>query len=290
MRVEAPAKINLFLAAGERRADGLHELVSVMQAVSLADELRAEPAAELSLAVLPPGTAPPGDDNLVLRAARALAIAAGVAVGARLELHKRIPAAAGLGGGSADAAAALVGLNEVWRCGISRKALARIGASIGSDVAFCVGGGTAAVEGTGERVSPLPCRSPVSWVIGLPAPALSTAEVYERFDAQGGGPGLADPWETADALARGDLERLAGTLRNDLEPAAISLMPGLAEGRAALAGAGALGAVLSGSGPAWLGLARDSEHAGSIAAGVAGAFARVEVVRSLPHGPRVLAG
>ncbi|MBI4730253.1 MAG: 4-(cytidine 5'-diphospho)-2-C-methyl-D-erythritol kinase [Acidobacteria bacterium] len=288
MRVEAPAKINLFLSVGPRRASGLHEISSVMQAVSLADDLRLDPAAGLGLSVEPPGAVPGGEDNLAMRAARALASATGATDGAALRLAKRIPVAAGLAGGSADAAAALVGLNELWGCGLSRKALEAVGAQVGSDVAFCVRGGTAGIQGTGEILAPLACRLPLWWVIAVPGAALSTAEVYARFDDLGG-PGLGDPWEVADALARGDLDRLAASLRNDLEPAAEALLPGLSGAREALLAAGAVGAVQSGSGPAWMGLARDEEHAREVAARAAREFARVEVAQSLSTGARILA-
>lgn len=286
MKVTAPAKVNLFLSVGRVRGDGLHEIVSVMQAVSLADTLSIEQARNLSLEVTPSGAAPPGDDNLVLRAARALAAVRGAEPAARLRLHKRIPVAAGLAGGSADAAAALVGLVEAWGLRMSRKAIERVGAGVGADVPFCVRGGTAAVRGAGEEVSSIPCPQPVWWVIGLPERSLSTAEVYAAYDRLGGGD-VGDPYEVADALARSDLDRLAASLRNDLEAAAVSLVPEVARGRDALLGAGALAAVVSGSGPAWLGLARDEAHAREIASRAAGAFAGVEVARSLGHGARV---
>jgi 4-diphosphocytidyl-2-C-methyl-D-erythritol kinase len=203
-----------------------------------------------------------------------------------MTLRKRIPVAAGLGGGSADAAAALVGLNELWGSRISKKALAKIAAGIGSDVPFCVYGGTAAVRGTGDIVSPLPVARAVWWVVVAPEGALSTAAVYETFDELSPSPSLGDPWEIADALARGDAERLGAALRNDLEEASASLLPSRA--RSLLVDAGAIGAVQSGSGPVWCALARDEDHAREIAAKVASDFARVEVVHSIDHGPKII--
>lgn len=285
MRFLAPAKINLFLTVGARRADGLHEIVSVMQSVSLADELSLEPGPDLTLAVEPAGAAPSGEDNIALRAALALRAATGTGSGAALSLTKRIPVAAGLGGGSADAAAALVGLNRLWDAGLSRKALERLGAGLGADVPFCVRGGTALALGAGERLSPLSCPT-LWWVIGVSGSSLSTAEVYAELDRLGAGtPG--DPADLAAALARGDAEAAAGLMANDLEAPAAALLPSAAEGRAALLDAGALGAVMAGSGPTWCGLARDEAHARDVAGRASPAFARVEVARSLDHGPRV---
>ena len=286
MRVRAPAKINPYLTVGPRRPNGLHEIVSVMQAVSLFDAVTLEAADGFSLSVAPPDAAPGGDDNLVMRAARAFAALQGASGGASIGLEKRIPVAAGLAGGSADAAATLVGLNQLWRAGVSRKALERVAARLGSDVPFCVRGGTAAVWGTGEQQSSLPVRAPVWWVLGISGEQLSTAAVYAAFDERGVA-SLGDPTEVADALARGDLDRLAAALRNDLQASALSLAPSIGSGGGSLMDAGALAALVSGSGPTWIGLARDEQHAQDVATRASAAFTRVEVVSSLTHGPRV---
>ena len=286
MKVVAPAKINLFLWVGERRPDGLHEISSVMQSVSLADELTIAASDAVSLDVAPPGSAPEDESNLVVAAVRALLGSCSEGSGAALRLDKRIPAGAGLGGGSADAAAALVGLNELWGCALSKKALEKLGASIGADVPFCIRGGTAGAIGAGERLGPLVLRDPLWWVIAKPEGSLSTADVYVRFDELGGaGSAESDPVDLADALARGDLDRIGAALRNDLEPAATSLMSGLDVMRGSLMDAGALGAVMSGSGPAWCGLARDEAHAQEIASDVREEF--VSVVRSEARGARI---
>jgi 4-diphosphocytidyl-2-C-methyl-D-erythritol kinase len=287
LRVVAPAKINLFLWVGERREDGLHEVSTVMQSVSLADELVVSPGDDVSLDVTPPGSAPEDESNLVVAAVRALRGACARTGGAALALNKRIPAGAGLGGGSADAAATLVGLNELWGCGLSKKALEKIAASIGADVPFCVRGGTAGGIGAGERLGPLVLRDPLWWVIAKPAGSLATAEVYARFDELGGPRATdPDPVELADALARGDLQRIGASLRNDLEPAAEALRPGLGAMRGSLLDAGALAAVMSGSGPAWCGLARDEAHAREIASLLSEDL--VVVVRSEARGARIM--
>jgi 4-diphosphocytidyl-2-C-methyl-D-erythritol kinase len=287
LKVSAPAKINPFLSVGERRPDGLHEICSVMQSVSLYDVLSLTPASSVTLDVSPTDAAPEDESNLVIRAVRALWAGSGIASGAAIALTKEIPTAAGLGGGSSDAAAALVGLNELWSLGLSRKALSKTGAALGADVPFCVVGGTAAARGAGEALSPLVVRAPVWWVIALPSGSLSTAAVYASFDSVAK-PSLDDPFEVADALARGDLSRLASSLRNDLEPAALSLMPALGSCYSVLMDAGALGAVMSGSGTAWCALARDEVHANEIASRVSPRFDRVFVVSSLDRGPRIL--
>jgi 4-diphosphocytidyl-2-C-methyl-D-erythritol kinase len=155
-------------------------------------------------------------------------------------------------------------------------------------VPFCVRGGALVVRGAGEALAPLVVRSELWWVIAMPPEPLSTADVYARFDSLGS-PGLeSDPSALADALARGDLERVGASLRNDLEPAAMSLLPTPGSVRDALLGAGALGAVMSGSGSAWCGLARDETHAQEIAGHVRSTVDRVWVARSLDRGVRIV--
>ena len=288
MKLVTPAKINLYLAVGSRRADGLHELESVMQSVSLYDELTIERSEASSLDVTPEGAAPENESNLVVAAVRALTAAAGRSETAAITLRKEIPAGAGLGGGSSDAAATLVGLNELWRCGISRKALEKIGAGVGSDVPFCVRGGTAVARAAGESLAPLVVRTELWWVIAMPPESLSTPEVYARFDALGGSREESDPSALADALARGDVERAGAALRNDLEPAALDLLPSMAGVRDALRSAGATGVAMSGSGSAWCGLARTESHAQEISSAVRSIAEQVWVVRSLDRGPRIL--
>lgn len=288
MKLTAPAKINLYLAVLGRRPDGLHELESVMQSVSLVDELSLQPADVVSLDVTPAGAVPEDESNLVVRAVRAFVAAMGRAEGASIALTKQIPSGAGLGGGSSDAAATLIGLNELWRCGISRKALEKIGAGLGADVPFCVRGGTGVVRGAGEALAPLVIRSELWWVIAMPPESLSTPEVYARFDSLGAPVLESDPSALADALARGDVERVGASLRNDLEQAAMSLLPTLDSVRGALLSAGSVGVVMTGSGSAWCGLARDEADAQAIATAVRARVGRVWVARSLDRGVRIV--
>ncbi|MGH2829555.1 MAG: 4-(cytidine 5'-diphospho)-2-C-methyl-D-erythritol kinase [Actinomycetota bacterium] len=288
MKVQAPAKVNLFLSVGPRRGDGLHEISSVMQSVSLFDEVALTPADAFLLDVAPPGSAPEDETNLVVRAAQALWGALGRTPGTAVSLAKAIPVGAGLGGGSSDAAAALVGLNELWEGRLSRKALGRVGAAVGADVPFCVVGGTAAVRGAGEIVTPMPVRGPLWWVLAAPQERLSTAQVYAEFDRRAEAVTAEDPFGLADALARGDVQTIAAELRNDLTEAACALAPAVRAVLDALRSAGALGAVMSGSGSACAGVCEGQEHAREVAEAVRGSVSFVSVVMSLDRGPRIV--
>jgi 4-diphosphocytidyl-2-C-methyl-D-erythritol kinase len=320
LRVRVPAKINLHLAVGQRRPDGYHDVVSVMQTVTLHDTLRltlhddahsAHPSARRRMRVSltldgDAGAAgvPVDGDNLVLVAARRLMAHLGIggmngertvdAPGddagpwSRLHLTKRIPVAAGMAGGSADAAAALVGLNRLWGADLDAGELGDIAALVGSDVPFCVGGGTALATGTGTSVASVLTRSRTHWVIGIDREPLSTAAVYAAFDDLPA-PGPSSPDAVLQALLAGDVDALAAAVRNDLEPAAIVLRPALVGRRDALLDAGALAAMVSGSGPTMLGLARDAAHAAAIADAVRDRFDAVEVVSSPAGGPEFVA-
>jgi 4-diphosphocytidyl-2-C-methyl-D-erythritol kinase len=318
VRVRVPAKVNLFLAVRGRRPDGHHEVVTVMQSVSLHDELEviapaalfeAHPVARRGVALAlevvagDGGAAPelPLEENLAVRAARGLLaelaigggeLVDGAADGAplttRLRLTKRIPVAAGMAGGSADAAAALVALDRAWGGDLGREGLRALGATLGADVPFCVVGGTVIATGTGTATAQVLARGRFHWVVGIDAAPLSTADVYAAHD-EVGRPSRVEPDLVLQALRTGDVDLLGAALHNDLEVAALHLRPGLLDGRAALLGAGAVAAIVSGSGPTLLGLARDEEDAHRIAAAVAGRFARVEVVHSPAGGPELLA-
>lgn len=293
----APAKVNLLLSVGARQEDGLHELVSIMQSVSLFDEISIEPDHEFSLFMDgPPGwrDVPDGDQNLAMKAARAFGkLHLHPSQGVRIGLKKRIPVGGGLGGGSTDAAAVLVGLREATGGEVSRKALERLAARLGSDVPFCVRGGTCVVEGTGERLTSLPVKQPLWWVIGETGVHCSTAEVYERFDqmtasgslSSGGMELSAAPQAIADALAKGDLSAAISMFANDLETPALDLHPELAQGRDALRKAGATGVVLAGSGSSWLGACVSEDEARAVAEACQGSFQQVSIASGLDHGP-----
>lgn len=273
VRVRAPAKVNLHLAVGPVRADGFHELNTVYHAISIYDELTARRGDTLTLTMAGEGTGdlPLDESNLAIRAARALAAHAGVPAHARLHLRKQIPLAAGLGGGSADAAAALVACDALWGTGLARDELAAIAADLGSDVPFLVHGGTALGTGHGEVISPVLAR-PASWqwVVAIADEGLATPAVYRELDRLRETPQPPAPVGSADALLAALRQRdpavLAATLGNDLQPAALSLRPALAEVLKAGQAAGALAGLVSGSGPTCMFLAADGGDAQRIAA------------------------
>jgi 4-diphosphocytidyl-2-C-methyl-D-erythritol kinase len=247
--VAAPAKVNLTLEVLRRRPDGYHDLCSVMQALILADRLEACPGDALSLDCSVPSLA--GPDNLVWRAAELLRRETGAAAGARLWLEKRIPVAAGLGGGSSDAASALLALNALWRLGLSRADLCSLGARIGSDVPFFLGSSACALaEGRGERLTPLPALPYRAVVLARPPVPVSTAAVFGAFPPQR----WADGRRTAAWLAASAGGTAVPPPFDDLEPVTLDVAPAAAQARDALLGAGASLATLSGSGPTYFSL------------------------------------
>ncbi|MFY1634294.1 4-(cytidine 5'-diphospho)-2-C-methyl-D-erythritol kinase [Solwaraspora sp. WMMB335] len=272
VKVRVPAKINLRLAVGPLRPDGYHELSTVYHAVALYDELTARRADTLTLTMDGEGTGELALDetNLVIRAVRALAAYARVPAQARLHLRKQIPLAGGLAGGSADAAAALVACDELWGIGLSRDELATLAASIGSDVPFLLHGGTALGTGRGEAVSPVLARPATwHWVLAMADGGLATPAVYAELDrlrAAGAAPDpVGPPDDLLAALRQRDPQVLAGALGNDLQPAALSLRPALAQVLDTGVAAGALAGLVSGSGPTCAFLARDTAQAETVA-------------------------
>jgi 4-diphosphocytidyl-2-C-methyl-D-erythritol kinase len=254
--VFAPAKINLWLHLLGRRADGYHLLDSLIAFADLGDEVAAAPADRLSLTVEGPFAAalPAADDNLVLRAARLLAAETGTTAGARLVLTKRLPVASGIGGGSADAAAALKALTRLWRLGLDAGRLAALALRLGADVPVCLGGRPAFVGGIGEAIAraPLP---PAPLLLVNPGAALATAAVFRARTDSGAAFGAAAPrWSSAPADPAALAARLAGT-SNDLTDAACTLVPAVRDVLDALAALpGCLLARMSGSGATCFGL------------------------------------
>jgi len=272
--VEAPAKINLYLGVGPLREDGYHELATVFQALDLADELTALPQESgISLEMDPDGEQVPGraSDNLAVRAARALKKRHKVKAGARLVMTKSIPVAGGMAGGSADAAAALVACNVLWGLGCSTSALAEIAADLGSDVPFSLQGGTALGASRGELLTPVLATGESIWVVATSFTTLSTPQVYATFDRLSAGrevPTPAVPRELLAAVRTGDQVGLGQHLHNDLQAAAIAMRPELDLLLEAGLDYGALGAMVSGSGPTCVFLARDAEHGLELAVGL----------------------
>ncbi|HSY15368.1 MAG TPA: 4-(cytidine 5'-diphospho)-2-C-methyl-D-erythritol kinase, partial [Jatrophihabitantaceae bacterium] len=252
VRVRVPAKVNLHLGVGALRGDGFHELHTVYQAVDLYDEVLASPAAGLEISVTGPEAAGVPEDahNLAWRAASLLADHAQVAPHVRLEITKAIPAAGGLAGGSADAAAALIACAELWRTGTSRAELADLSAKLGSDVAFCIAGGSALGTGRGEIVAPVLSTGTFWWVLAFADFGIATPDAYRELDRQRGTTGgtLRAADTLLDALRAGDTEALARSVSNDLQPAALALRPSLRKTLATGRDLGALTCLVSGSG------------------------------------------
>lgn len=299
----APAKVNAHLAVGPLRPDGFHELRTVYLAVSLLDSVSARPADGLRLTVSGEGTgAASGADavptdrrNLVWRAAELLAQHAGVPADAELAVTKAIPAAAGLAGGSADAAAALVALDALWGTRAGREDLLGLAARLGSDVPFSLLGGVALGTGRGEQLTPVEVGRSWHWVLGIAGEGLSTPAVYgelDRLRAEGAVPDgtrLLPAEPVLAALRTGPPEALAAALANDLQAPALALRPGLRRALEAATGAGAVGALVSGSGPTIAALAPDEDAAVRLAASLAGegVFRAVRVVSGPVPGARL---
>lgn len=276
MLSRAFAKVNYALEVRGTRPNGYHEVSTVMQSISLAEEVEIETVAagfELVVELEDAGIGPL-EENTVYRAWRMLAELAGVELPARVSLRKKIPAGAGLGGGSADAAATLVGLNELFGLGLSDEELRKIGLKIGADVPFCLSGGTALGEGIGEVLRPLPPPPPHYLVIAKPAAGAETARVYQSYDERPKeGNFSASP--AVEALRRGDLGSLVRALGNDLASVAEGLVPEVRELEEELLRAGALGAVMSGTGTAVCGIFSSEAGARAVAEGLRAHFVGV---------------
>ncbi len=282
VRVWAPAKVNLYLEVLAKRADGYHELATLLVAVSLFDTLAFKedvPGAFRLDCDHPDLTT--GPENLVCRAAERLRRHTGCVRGARVRLTKRVPMAAGLAGGSSDAAAALYGLNALWRLGLARDELAGLGAELGSDVPFFFRGPAAWCTGRGETVEPLPSPRPLHLVLVSPAAGLSTAAVYRGVTVPEA-PRTGE--EIRRAFVAGDVEELGRRLHNRLQPAAERLCPDVAVLHERLGRLGPAGHLMSGSGSSLFALCRDRSEAVRVARGLAdqeeGPGPRVFTVRS----------
>lgn len=280
----APSKVNLHLGVGPRRDDGYHDLVTVFQALSLHDDIRVARANEMSVTVRGEGAAsvPADDSNLAVRAALALADWADRSGKVAIDIDKTIPVAGGMAGGSADAAGALVALAALWKLDIGRDDLAAIAAGLGSDVPFALHGNTALGTGRGERLMQVLSRGEFHWVLALARDGLSTPAVYDELDrlrdSRSGECAddaardlLRRPDELMQALASGDPHAVAPLLHNDLQPAALSLQPTLRRTLRAGIDAGALGGIVSGSGPTCAFLCADETGAVNVAAELSGA-------------------
>jgi len=273
VHVRAPGKINVALRVGEIQEDGFHDVAIAYQAVSLADDVWAQPADDFSVTVdghVELSRVPLDGSNIAIRAARLLAARTGYDGGVRLHVEKRIPVTGGMGGGSADAAAALVACDALWETGRSRDELLELGAELGADVPFALMGGTAIGTGRGDRLSPALATGSFEWVLVAAGFGLSTPEVYRELDRHRtrhrvdiAPPPLAPEVdvEVLQALRAGDAKLLANTMTNDLQPASLHLAPELAEVLELGESNGALAGIVSGSGPTIAFLAADADTA-----------------------------
>ena len=288
--MRAPAKLNLSLSVGRRRADGFHDLTTVFQAVGLYDEVTLTRADELTVTVADAHGASGAADvpldatNLAVRAVALVAAKTGHDARVAVSITKGIPVAGGCAGGSADAAAALVGADALWGAGLSKDELTDLAAQLGSDVPFSLHGGTALGTGRGEQLTEVLERGDYSWVLAVADGGLSTPAVYAELDRQReSGPVTVatSPDAVLSALRQGDAVALGRALGNDLQPAALALRPALGHVLDTARSLGALGAVVSGSGPTVAVLARDEAHAAALGAALASQGACTDVRRAV---------
>jgi 4-diphosphocytidyl-2-C-methyl-D-erythritol kinase len=269
IRLEAPAKVNAFLRVLAARDDGYHDLESLVVPISLADAVtvRADDRLHVEVrgALALTGDVAVGGLNLALVAALALADACPNAGGALVDIDKRIPVAAGLGGGSADAAATLLALNRLWGCDLDPATLGEVAGRVGSDVPALLLGGPVLMSGRGEILAPAEVAS-FWWVVVHFDFGVRSPDAYRWWDEDRGVTG-PDPDPLLDAAAAGDAEALGPLLFNDLEDVVAHRYPAVGEAKRLLVAAGVLGAVMSGSGSSVVGLARDRDHAEQIASG-----------------------
>ena len=276
VHVRAPGKINVFFEVGDVGDDGYHPVASVYQALSLYEDVWATTADDFTIAVtgdVDISGVPLDDTNLAVRAARLIARRLEWEAGIHLDIHKGVPVAGGMGGGSADAAATLVAVNELIDGRLGALELQELGAELGADVPFAVLGGTAIGTGRGDELAPALARGRVDWVLVTSAGGLSTPVVYRELDRLRALPDIspayrvpqADP-AVLQALRAGDSAALAAAVHNDLQQAALSLEPSLAAVLRAGEAAGALAGIVSGSGPTLAFLAADEASARTLAA------------------------
>jgi 4-diphosphocytidyl-2-C-methyl-D-erythritol kinase len=285
--LRAFAKINYALEVRGVREDGYHEISTVMQSISLADEVEIERVeGGFELLVEPEGTeVGPAEENTVYKAWTRLGELTDNRLPVRIRLRKEIPVGAGLGGGSADAAAVLVGLNELFGLGLNYTELRNVGLQVGADVPFCIGGGTALGEGVGEVLSPLPAPPPHYLVVAKPAAGAETAWIYRVYDERQVGESSSVA-SVIKALRAGDLNTLAHVIGNDLAPVTEDLVPEVQELERQLLRAGSLGVAMSGTGTAVYGVFASEESARAAEGALRSLF--VAVCRPVPHGTTML--
>lgn len=258
LTIKAFAKINLYLDVLSRHHDGYHQIESVMQSVSLFDLVEVRNSSQID--IICSNKELESKDNISYKAAKLLKAKAGVTNGAEITITKQIPVAAGLAGGSADAAATLLGLNELWGLGLSTFQLQEIGCELGADVPFCCEGGTMLACGKGEELSPLNPLPPAVIVIATPPVHVSTAEIYRELDNQKYVP-FNRTNEIIKALSLGDNVLVAKSFANILETVALKRYPEIVQVKEKAIQSGCLGALMSGSGPSVFAFYENEEQA-----------------------------
>jgi 4-diphosphocytidyl-2-C-methyl-D-erythritol kinase len=286
VEVQVPAKVNLQLAVGPKESDGFHEVVTVFQAISILDTLKIEEADEFSISISGDyvNGVPLDNENLVARAVELMAEKFETTRNLRVNINKKIPVAGGMAGGSADAAATLLGIDQLYGLNLGKDDLSEVATNLGSDVPFMLHGGTAIGRGRGDDVTPALSRGTYSWVIAVSSTGLSTPAVYAECDRLRTGLDIKSPSlndELLQALLSGDSVRVGKCLTNDLQAAACSLRPALRLILDMGHEYGALGGIVSGSGPSVAFLVADEDHSLDLAvaltsSGVVGSVARAQ--------------
>jgi 4-diphosphocytidyl-2-C-methyl-D-erythritol kinase len=280
--MKAPAKINLTLDVLGKREDGYHEVEMVMTTIDLADRIDIYPRDDNRITIdCSACYVPLGEKNHVYQIAQLLRTKLGITKGVHFYIHKRIPVAAGLAGGSSDAAAAIKGLNRLWGLDLSVEEMAQIGSEVGSDVAFCVHGGTALARGRGEKITPLPSPPP-SWVIlAKPPIGVSTAEIYGKLSMNEVNKYPARSKEMVQAIQNRDYQAVYQTLGNHLETVTLSLYPEVRRLKEQMSRFGADASLMSGSGPTVFSLVDKESRVSRIYNGLRGFCKDVFAVRIL---------
>lgn len=263
--VRVPGKINLQLSVGPLQRDGYHELATVFQSVSLFDEITVGEIEEgIEIHSDAKSAIPLGKENLAYKAAEIMRKRFDIESGLSIKIKKEIPIAGGMAGGSADAGGTIVAIDSLFSLGLKRDEMERIGSELGADVPFTISGGTAIGTGRGDQIAPVLSRGSYNWVLALSSSGLSTPSVYKECDRLREGLDISKPFVSdtlLQALSHGDAKALGKSLSNDLQPAACSLKPALRLILDVGLDYGALGGIVSGSGPTVAFLAENEDHA-----------------------------
>lgn len=284
------AKVNLTLEVSRLRPDGFHDIDSIAQIIGLTDQLVVERADDGVIEVVTErGDAPSGKDNTVHKACEVFFAATGIRGGARCILAKSIPAQAGLGGGSGNAAAGIAGLSRLYACDLSVNGMAAMAARVGSDAALFVHGGTIRMRGRGEQVEPLPDAPELHLVVVKPELGVSTAWAYGELDKSDRNRAECRSDAAERAIRSGDRAALIECLANDFDPVVTAAFPEIGRAKQLLRGAGAEAAMLCGSGSAVFGVFESAEAARLAGDGLKGEFAHIFVTRTLSRSESALA-